>query len=91
MAVDEKTARDRLDRLMKLQQEISLERGMTRVGETAEALVCENSGGLLRCRSAWEAPDADGWILVPGDVPAGERINVRITGADIYDLRGEIV
>ena len=91
MAVDEKTARDRLDRLMKLQQEISLERGMTRVGETAEVLVCENSGGLLRCRSAWEAPDADGWILVPGDVPAGERISVRITGADIYDLRGEIV
>ena len=84
-------ARDRLDRLMRMQQEISLERGRTRIGETCEALVCEKAGGVLRCRSAWEAPDADGWILVPGDAPAGEWISVRITGADIYDLRGEIV
>ena len=90
-AVDEDTARERLDRLMRLQQEISLERGGTRLGETTEALVCEKSGGVLKCRSAWEAPDADGWILVRGDARVGDMISVRITGADIYDLRGEIV
>ncbi len=90
-AVDEGTARDRLDRLMRLQQEISLERGRTRVGETARVLVCEKTGGVLRCRSAWEAPDADGWILVRGSAGVGDMLCVRITGADIYDLRGEIL
>ncbi len=90
-AVDEETARDRLDRLMRLQQEISLERGRSRLGETAEVLVCEKEGSLLKCRSAWEAPDADGWILVRGSAGVGDMIRVRITEADIYDLRGEIL
>ncbi len=88
-AVDGEEARSRLDRLMRLQQEISLERGRARLGEETDVLVCERSGGVLRCRSAWEAPDADGWILVKGSAGVGDVLRVRITGADIYDLQGE--
>ena len=88
-AVDGEKARERLDRLMRLQQRISLERGLTRVGQETDVMVCEREGSLLRCRSAWEAPDADGWIFVRGDAREGDVIRVRITGADIYDLQGE--
>ena len=46
-------------------------------------------GKTWQCRSAWEAPDADGWIFVRGHAREGDVIRVRITGADIYDLQGE--
>ena len=88
--VDPETARDRLDRLMRLQQEISLERNRQRIGTRERVLVCEKQGTLLRCRSAWEAPDADGWILVRGTEEPGRWLDVTLTGAEIYDLQGEI-
>ncbi len=90
-AVDEKTARERLDRLMRQQQGISLESNRQRLGEETEALVCESAGGLLRCRSAREAPDADGWILVRGSAAVGDFVRVKITEADVYDLGGELI
>ena len=88
--VDQDTARDRLDRLMRLQQGISLERNRQRIGTRERVLVCEKQGTLLRCRSAWEAPDADGWILVRGTEEPGRWLDVTLTGAEIYDLQGEI-
>ncbi len=89
--VDGETARGRLDRLMRQQQEISLELSRGRVGQETDVLVCEKEGPLLRCRSSWEAPDADGWIFVRGEARPGETVRVRITGADIYDLQGEML
>ncbi len=87
--VEEETARLRLDRLMRLQQEISLDRNRRRIGTRERVLVCEKQGTLLRCRSAWEAPDADGWILVRGEGEVGQWMDVDLTGADVYDLQGE--
>ncbi len=87
--VDEAEAGERLDRLMRLQQEISLERNRLRIGTREKVLVCEKHGTLLRCRSAWEAPDADGWILVRGEGQVGQWLDVKLTGAEIYDMQGE--
>ncbi len=86
--VSEEVAKARLDELMRIQQEISLSRNKERIGEETRVLVCEKQGTLLRCRSAWEAPDADGWILVRGEKEVGDMIDVRITDAEIYDLVG---
>ena len=83
----------RLDALMSLQKEISLEFNRSRVGTVERVLVDDWVDGILVCRSRFESPDVDGEILVryPSGSPVGKFIDVRIIGADEYDLIAEMV
>ena len=83
--------RDRLDRLMKAQAEISYARNQARVGAEERVLVTGARGrGRYAGRSQWEAPETDGEILFTSSRPleAGQFVQVRITGAKTYDLTG---
>ena len=86
---------ERLDRLMTLQQRISLKRNRERVGTVEQVLVTDTDGkGNCLGRSSREAPEIDGEIYVscPDARPEpGLFIPVRITDADEYDLRGEML
>lgn len=89
--VDEQVKQRRLDELMTLQQGISLEENTARVGEICEVL-CEGAEeGMYVGRSIREAPESDGIIRFTAarNVTPGEYLNVKITGADAYDLFGE--
>ena len=92
-SVPEDVKRARLDELMSLQKDISLEFNRSRVGTVERVLVDDWVDGVLVCRSRYESPDVDGEILVryPSGSPVGSFINVRIIGADEYDLIAEIV
>ena len=37
-------------------------------------------------RSYRDAPEIDGYVIVEGELPPGEIVPVRITGATTYDL-----
>lgn len=83
----------RLNALMSLQSEISLAFNQSRVGTVERVLVDDFVDGVMVCRSQFESPDVDGEILVrhsSGEL-VGRFINVRIIGADEYDLIAEIV
>lgn len=81
----------RLDALMSLQSEISLDFNRSRVGAVERVLVDDWVDGVLVCRSQYESPEVDGEILVryPDASPVGSFIDVRIIGADEYDLIAE--
>jgi ribosomal protein S12 methylthiotransferase len=81
---------ERYDWLMSLQQEISLEINQTQVGRSLDVLVEGQGDGLSVGRSYRDAPEIDGMVLIPGDLPLGEIVPVRITGAMEYDLVGEV-
>lgn len=89
----------RLDALMSLQASISLEFNQSRVGSVEKVLVdsISEDGVTLVCRSRYESPEVDGEILVRlpeggcAESYVGNFVNVRILGADEYDLIGEIV
>ena len=83
----------RLDTLMSLQKEISLDFNRSRVGSVERVLVDDWVDGILVCRSRYESPDVDGEILVryPSGSLVGSFVDVRIIGADEYDLIAEIV
>lgn len=89
--VPEKVKQRRLDALMRLQQEISLKNNQRRVGSAEKALVIGKQGDKYLCRTAFEAPDADGHVIVTAGRPlkSGDFINIRITKADVYDLEAE--
>ena len=93
--IDEDVKRARLDQLMMLQQSISMELNQARVGETCEVLVdgFDEESGRFYGRSLREAPESDGciWLTAGRDLVPGEYVNVRITGADAYDLEGEVL
>jgi ribosomal protein S12 methylthiotransferase len=91
-AVDEKTAKRRLDEIMRNQRTISHALNQKRVGREYEALVEEIQSGVTVCRSYAEAPEVDGKIAVagaPDGLKPGDFIRVRITHAGAYDLKGE--
>ena len=78
---------------MTLQAQISLENNQKRVGVTEKVLVTDAKDGFYLGRSEREAPDADGAIVfTAAQAPTiGEFVQVKITGADTYDLKGERV
>ncbi len=79
---------ERRERLMALQQRISLEKNQALVGRTLQVLVEGHGDGLSLGRSYRDAPEIDGMVIVEGEIAAGEMIPVRITGALPYDLTG---
>ena len=92
-SVSEDVKQRRLDALMSLQKEISLGFNRSRVGSVERVLVDDWVDGILVCRSRYESPDVDGEILVryPDWSLVGSFVDVRIIGADDYDLIAEIV
>ena len=61
------------------------------IGSVQEVLIDagpETPGGPFRGRTAWQAPDIDGSVLVRTrrDLPIGEFLKVEVTGAEPYDL-----
>jgi ribosomal protein S12 methylthiotransferase len=92
---DERTAKDRLDAIMNLQNRISEKNNRALVGQTLQVLlegVSEETDLLLSGRTAMMAPDVDVRVLInKGQGIVGDIIPVRITGAHPYDLVGEIV
>ena len=93
--VPEEIKQERLDRLMTLQQKISLKRNQARVGSVEQVLVTDTDGrGNVLGRSCREAPETDGEIYVScGEARPlpGQFIPVRILSAEEYDLRGKML
>ena len=88
--VPEEVKEERFDRLMALQQQISLEINQAQIGRVLDVLVEGQGDGLGIGRSYRDAPEIDGMVLLPADVPVGEIVPVHITGAMEYDLVGEV-
>ncbi|MEB3273862.1 MAG: 30S ribosomal protein S12 methylthiotransferase RimO [Prochlorothrix sp.] len=83
---------DRRDRLMALQQPIAAARNAAEVGKVVDVLIEEEhpGTGLKIGRSPRFAPEVDGLIYVQGDARLGSLVPVKITGAEVYDLHGQV-
>ncbi len=98
-SISARVKQERLDELMTLQSEMSLDFNQSRVGSEIDVIVDDFVDGVYVCRSEFESPEVDGEILVRhdssvmGDIDPysliGEFIKVRVIGADEYDLIAE--
>lgn len=91
--VDEQTAQDRYDILMRTQLSVSESWNRSRIGQTLRVL-CEGFDPVSESyvgRSYAEAADIDGKIFFSSHSPVseGELLDVKITEALDYDLVGE--
>ena len=92
--VDPEVARQRAERLMELQSRVMDTWNEDRLGETLEVL-CEGFDPDMGCymgRSYADSVEIDNhvYFTAAGLIPAGEFVNVRITGTQDGDLSGEI-
>ena len=93
--VDEQTAQDRYDILMRTQLSVSEKWNESRIGQTLHVL-CEGFDPVSEAyvgRSYAEAADIDGKIFFTAmrEVTEGEMLDVRIIDSLDYDLIGECV
>ena len=86
-SVPEKIKQERYDRLMTLQATISAELLQEKIGQTMTVLVDAHENGNSIARSAADAPEIDGAVIITKQqLPVGEFAEVIITDADQYDL-----
>ena len=86
---------ERYDKLMSLQQEISLELNRAKIGTTLEVIVegYDEDNYLFYGRSRGDSIDVDGKVYLgtEDEVMPGDIINVKILDASEYDLTGQRV
>jgi ribosomal protein S12 methylthiotransferase len=82
------TKLERLDILMRTQQEISLQKNQSFLGKTLPVLIegVDHKEKVSIGRSYRDAPEIDGLVFVDGVHPVGEFVETVITEALEYDL-----
>jgi len=77
----------RYRRAMTLQQKIAAKNAQSMIGREIKVLVEEP----LVARSESDAPDVDTRVLLSRAAPVGQFAKVRVSGTQVYDLRGEVL
>ncbi|MEE0864104.1 MAG: 30S ribosomal protein S12 methylthiotransferase RimO [Alistipes sp.] len=87
--VPEEVKQQRVDRIMRLQERVSLENNARRIGETMRVIIDRKEGELYIGRSEYDSPEVDQEIIVDS---CGKRLyrgrfyDVKITDCEDYDL-----
>lgn len=92
--VPEEVKQQRVERLMRLQSELSRENNLRRVGRTERVIIDSRQGDFYVARSQYDSPEVDQEILIPADgkrLFRGRFYEVKITDASEYDLYGEVI
>jgi len=91
--VSEDTKLSRLDRIMTLQQKIHFAKAEGRIGGVVPVIIDRaDADGEYIGRTQGDAYEVDAIVYVASSNPLspGEIVDVKITGADEYDLRGDV-
>ena len=82
----------RLDKIMDLQSFISEEINANKVGKVLKTIIDRKEGDFYVGRTQFDSPEVDPEVLVKSDTKlvVGDFYDVKITGAETYDLYGEI-
>lgn len=86
--VPELLREERKARLMAFQEDISTQRLEAKIGQEMTVLVDEVDEEGALARSAADAPEIDGLVVIPDGegLEVGEFIRVRVTDCDVHDL-----
>jgi ribosomal protein S12 methylthiotransferase len=83
----------RAEEIMEVQQQISFEKNLEKVGRTFKTLVDKKEAGRYLGRTEFDSVEVDNEVIIHSDqrIRIGEFVNVKITKAFDYDLEGEVV
>ncbi len=87
--VPQEVKEERADRLMAVQEEISLQLNRQKIGQRYRVIVDRLEGGTYFARTEFDSPEVDNEVLIPaatGHLRLGDFVTVEITDADAFDL-----
>jgi ribosomal protein S12 methylthiotransferase len=84
---------ERAQEIMEVQQQISLEKNMEKIGRTFKVLIDKKEAGRYLGRTEFDSVEVDNEVIIHSakKLAIGEFVNVKITKAYDYDIEGEVV
>lgn len=82
----------RMEKIMQVQEKISLERNQDLIGKKIKVLVDCRENEFYIGRTEYDSPEIDNEVLISVSSPKnriGQFLNVKITNAEVYDLFGK--
>lgn len=91
--IPEEEKSERLNRLVDIQQAISLSLNQAKVGKVFKVLIDRLEGDFWVGRTEFDSPEVDNEVLIPANQEAqvGCFVNAKITAAEEFDLYADIV
>ena len=82
----------RANEIMELQRQISAELNQQKIGQVFKVIVDRKEGDFFIGRTEYDSPEVDGEVIISStnELKIGEFVNVKITGAEDYDLFGQV-
>ncbi len=94
MQIPEEVKQARRDEVMELQQEIAFEKAEDTIGSQMYAIIEGKlpEEGVYIARTYRDAPDVDGYVFIrtEKEFMSGDFVKIHVTGAQGYDLIGEL-
>ncbi len=83
----------RADEIMEIQQSVSALLNQQKTGQTYNVIIDKKEGDYYIGRTEFDSPEVDGEVLIVSEkeLKQGDFVTVKITGAEDYDLFGEVV
>jgi len=83
----------RAQEIMEVQQEISYDKNIEKLGKVFKTLIDKKEAGRYLGRTEFDSVEVDNEVIIHSDkkLPIGEFVNVKITKAYDYDLEGEVI
>ena len=92
--VPEETKQSRLDKIMRIQQNISAEIEAEKVGKVMKVIIDRREGDYYIGRTEFCSPEVDPEVLIPvaeGTLTIGDFYDVKITDSEEFDLYGTTI
>ena len=92
--VADEVKQERVDRIMRLQERVSLENNAKRIGQTMLVIIDRKEGDFYIGRSEYDSPEVDQEIIIDSGAKRlyrGRFYNVVITDCEDYDLFASLV
>ncbi|AHW60941.1 30S ribosomal protein S12 methylthiotransferase RimO [Draconibacterium orientale] len=89
----EEVKQARADEIMEVQQYISAELNQQKVGKEFDVIIDRKESDYYVGRTEFDSPEVDGEVYITTDeeLKNGTIVKVKITGAEDYDLYGELI
>ena len=90
--IPEEVKQKRLDKLMRIQEQIAGEISESRIGKTLRTIIDREEDDYYVGRTEWDSPEVDCEVLISKltALKIGAFYNIKITGSENFDLYGEL-
>jgi ribosomal protein S12 methylthiotransferase len=91
--IDEKSKAKRAQEIMEVQQEISYQKNISKIGKTFKVIIDKKEAGKYLGRTEFDSVEVDNEVIIHSEkkLHPGDFVNVKIINAFDYDLEGEVV